>query len=115
MKYSLSPDLIRSATIAAFLFIDVSRTKIPFWIGPTGVITSQFIKGLPDSGNPSNLLSTSWSVGKDGISFMSTIFSCAAAAGADHGCEGSYPSKPIILDDCEMFILYKSPKLRSDD
>jgi hypothetical protein len=68
MKYSLSSDLIRSATIIAFVLIDVGSAKTPCSTGSAGVITSRFTKGLPDyHGQPSNSLSSSWNVGNGGF------------------------------------------------
>ena len=69
MKNNLSSDLITSATIEDFVFMDVDSAAIPSVVDGNeiaGVDISRFTKGLPDSGHPSNSLSSSWTDGNSG-------------------------------------------------
>jgi hypothetical protein len=66
MKNNLSSDLIISATIDDFVLIDEDSAMIESAVGAIGVAgveISRLMKGLPDSGHPSNSLSSSWTVG----------------------------------------------------
>ena len=92
MKNSLSSDQIKSAMIVVLVRIEFGRTEMSFSPDSpcvAGVIVSLTMNGFPDSGHPSNSLSSSCNVGKDGISSSSASFSCVASFDVDHGCEGS--------------------------
>jgi hypothetical protein len=84
-------------------------------IGVAGVEISRFTNGLPDSGHPSNSLSSSWTVGNVGMLFMMARLTWDVAAGADHGWTASYPSSPANLYGLEIVFFCRSPKAWSED
>jgi hypothetical protein len=66
MKNNQSSDLTRSATLDDFVLMEVDNERIPSLmdsIGIAGVVISWSTNGFPDSGHPSNLFSSSWTVG----------------------------------------------------
>jgi hypothetical protein len=97
MKYNLSSDLTRPATIEDFVLMEADSDRIPSLTVSTGVagaVMSRSTNGLPDSGHPSNSLSSSWTAGKSGMWLNTASCICDAAAGADHGRLASWPSRP---------------------
>ena len=62
MKNSLSSDRTRSVTVDDFVLIDADSARVLSLMnlaGTAGVEISLSINGLPDSGHPSNSLSSS--------------------------------------------------------
>ena len=93
-------DLIISATIDDLVLIDADSAVILSAvdaIGAAGVEISRLTNGLPDSGHPSNSLSSSWTVGNVGTLFMMARLTWDVAAGDDHGWAASYPCRPASL------------------
>ena len=105
MKNSLSSDRTRPAIIDGFVLMVAGSEVISSFVVVVGVAdaaSSRLMKGLPDSGHPSNSSSSSFTVGNLGMSSKIASFIVVAAAGADHVLLASYQSKPISLYGFEM-------------
>ena len=92
MKYNLSSDRIKSAMIVALVRIELDSigASLTFALSfVDGVILSLLMNGFPDSGHPSNSLSRSCKVGKDGISCSNASLSSVGFDDSDQGCDGS--------------------------